>query len=284
MRGFLIGAACLVLAGAAAPSARASAEAPACEATPGLEAVLALPDLRFLLMGETHGTVEAPALFADIVCVAAAERAVVVGVEWPASSQPALDSFIAEPDDARAVEALSQAPAWNRIPDGRASQSMLDLLMRTRALRVQGRAINLVAFDYEIPTPGTSDERETGMARLLLDAAAAHPGALIVALTGAGHADKEGFLSMQPPVRSMAQHLPAARTTSLALSRPGGEAWMCRWNEEPVTCAAGPLTAREPLSPRGLTRPRPGFDAAISTGRTHSASPPAHFDGAPESF
>lgn len=274
LRLLCIGAACIGLAMGGPPAAAGTPPAADCATVDGLGAVLSRPGLRYLLVGEIHGTVEAPALFGDIVCAAAADRPVVVGVEWPASSQPMLDAFLAAEGEAEALTALMRAPAWER-PDGRSSAAMLDLLRRVRGLRVAGRAVSLVAFDHEIPTPGTSDVREAAMAALLLRAAAERPDALVAALTGSGHADQEGFVSMQPPVRSMAQHLPRAELASVAVARPGGAAWMSSRVGEALSWGPVALTPREPLSARGVGPARPGFDAMVWTGVPFTASPPA---------
>jgi hypothetical protein len=269
-----IGAACVALALGTPAAAGTAAEGPACVAVEGLEAVLARPGLRYLLVGEIHGTAEAPALFADMACAAAATgRPLVVAVEWPASSQAALDAFLAAEDEPEARAALMAAPAWDR-PDGRSSEAMRALLEQVRALRLAGRAVSLVAFDHEIPTPGTSDAREAAMAARLREAAGARPEALVAALTGWGHADQEGFVSLQPPVRSMVQHLPRAELASVFITRPGGEAWMSSRVGEAQVWGPAALTAREPLTPRGVGGERPGFDVVVSTGRLFTASPP----------
>lgn len=275
MRLLSIGAASLALAMgvSAAAEVEAAPSATACAPVDGFEGVLARPGLRYLLVGEIHGTAEAPALFGDMLCAAAGDRPVVVGVEWPASSQPMLDAFLAADDEATALAALMRAPAWDR-PDGRSSQAMRALLEHVRQLRLGGRSISLLAFDHEIPTPGTSDVREAAMADRMRQAAAGRPDALVAVLTGWGHADHEGFLSLQPPVRSMVQHLPRAETASVFIARPGGEAWMSSGAGEAQVWGPTRLTAREPLSTRGVGGARPGFDAMVSVGRPFTASPP----------
>jgi len=275
MRVILTGAALAVLMGASSPVLAQSVEAAAvCAPVQGLPEVLGRPGLRYLVMGEIHGTAEAPAVFGDLVCAAAATRSVVVGVEWPASSQPMLDAFLSEADEAVALKRLMEAPAWKRA-DGRDSRAMLQMLIRVRELDRKGGEVSLAAFDFEIPAPGTSDERERSMADLLIRAGAARPDALVVALTGMGHADRDGFTSMQPPVQSMAQHLPAEASATLALARSGGEAWMCRTTEGVSTCGPVALTTREEPAPRGLVAPRSGFDAILSIGGPLTPSEPA---------
>lgn len=238
----------------------------------GLAPLLERPGVRYVFLGETHGTAETPELFGDIVCAASA-RPIVIGVEWPAENQPVLDAFLAEVDPVRALERLRKAPALKR-PDGRGSRAMIDMLMRLWRLRHAGRQhVGLVAFDYEIPTPGTSNEREAEMAAAVQSAAEANPEALLLILTGMGHADREGFTSLQPPVRSMIQNLPAESSVSIAMARVGGEAWVCRREAAGETCSTGAIPARDPLTDRGISPGRAGFDAVASIGRPYTASP-----------
>ncbi|WP_192647411.1 hypothetical protein [Sphingopyxis sp. OAS728] len=234
--------------------------------------VLEPPGLQYLLVGETHGTKEAPELFSDLVC-AAGSRPLVVGVEWPAASQPVLEAFLAERDAGAALDILRTAPALAR-PDGRGSAAMVDMLLGVWRLRQAGRSIELVAFDHEIAGGGTSDGRERAMAARLLAAGARHGGALLIALTGTGHADRNGFRSYDPPFKSMVQHLSAAKTRTVAMLSVGGEALACRHirpsGEE--RCATAPLPVRSDMMARGIGAGRAGFDAVASPGRLYSQS------------
>lgn len=255
-------------------AAPAQSAEPRCAApVDGLAALLETPRLRFLLLGEIHGTAETPALFSDIICLAS-RRPLVVGVEWPADSQQALDAFLLAADEKAARTRLHAAPALRR-PDGRGSRAMIAMLMEIWHLRQAGRPISLFAFDYEIGAPGTSNEREIRMAALLSEAARRRPDALVVALTGLGHADKTGFTSFTPPFRSMVQHLPETETVSIAMLVHGGEAWTCRRsaNGASLPCAAVEILSRAPIRPRGLAAGSPGFDASLSTGGRYTASP-----------
>jgi len=226
----------------------------------------------FLLVGEPHGTVEAPALVGDLACALSAQsRPLLIGVEHPANSQAALDAWMASDGGPQAEAALLAAPAWLRR-DGRSSAAMLDLVRRVRVLKASGRDVALVAFDHEIPQPGTSIEREARMAALLIEARADRPDALVVALTGAGHADRTAFTSTTPPAPSMIRNLPTDRARSLAFVRLGGEAWGCRG--QPADCSIQPLTARDRTTPRGIVpgAGREGFDGVVSIGAPFTAS------------
>lgn len=245
----------------------------ACPALPGAGAVL---DAKYdyVLVGEAHGTIELPAIFADLACYAAADgRPLLIGIEHAPENQGALDTYLKSDGGEAARSALLAAPAWTEA-GSRGSRAMLDLIERVRVMKASGVDVRLVGFDHVIEAAGTSDLREERMAGHLSAALAATPGARILALTGLGHADKEGFISMTPPIRSMAQFLPAERTLSLAFSRTGGEALVCRGIPGALTCAVAPLTQRDPIGPRGVTlgAERGGFDGVLATGGVLTSS------------
>lgn len=263
------------LLSALAMAGGAQAAGLSCPALDGVERATG-PNVDFLLLAEFHGSMQAPRLFADLVCAAARDgRPVVAALEMTPDNQPALDAYLASDGGGAAKAALALAPAW-KARDGRASQAVFEAVERIRAYRQAGARITLAAFDHAIATPGTSALREEALARNL--AAAHRPGALVVALTGRGHGDKTGWTSATPPYKSTVQHLPEDRTLSLAAARQGGELWSCRRSkpEAAPTCQAWPTTNRDPPAARGVRwdTPPAGFDATAAFGEAYAASPP----------
>lgn len=258
----------------------AGAAAPPCPPLPGAETLVARREVAWLIVGETHGTRELPELFGDLVChLAEDRRAVTVGLEFLAEEQAAFEAYLASDGGPRARAELLASAGWgDRV--GRASEAMFDLVDNLRRLRAAGSDLEIAAFDHPAEGPvGTSAAREEGMARNLIEARRRRPEALVVALTGSGHAGRDAWTSLGPPFPSMTQHLPTDATLTVAHSRPGGEIWACRRSSEAeeAVCGAWPAQAREPLSARGvwLDATRPGFDAALSAGRPYTPSPPA---------
>lgn len=247
-----------------------------CPPLEGVEALKArAPD--YVILGEAHGTKEPPALFADLVCAYAASGPVTAGVEFLPAEQPALDAYLASDGGVQARTRLLASEAWADT-HGRASAAMLDLIDSLRRFKAAGADLSVVAFDHPSEGPaGTSDARETGMARLLMAAKAARPAAPVLALTGVGHAGKSAWTSFNPPFLAMSQHLPADRTVAATFVRGGGEVWGCRSPSEgaPQECRIWPSTAREAIPARGirLDTSREGFDAVVSVGTSYSASP-----------
>jgi hypothetical protein len=247
-----------------------------CPELPGSQALVEA-EADFIVVGEAHGTAELPVLFGDLACSLTTDgRRLLVGVEHAPANQAALDAYLASDGGEAARAALLLAPAWDEA-GGRGSLAMLELIERVRQLRAGGADIALVAFDHVIEAPGTTELREQSMAAHLMAAVGRSPGARMLALTGLGHADKDGFTSQQPPFQSMAQFLPAGDTLTLSFVRTGGEALGCRGAPGALTCAPAPMTAREEPRARGVSLGdgRSGFDGWVSSGGRLNASTPA---------
>src|SRR6516165_7381965 len=102
-----------------------------------------------VLLGETHGTREAPARAGDVACRAARlGHPIWLGLELPREEQRQVDDFLASGD----VQPLLAAPFWQRAQqDGRSSLAMLTLLGQVRELRLDGIDIHVFLFDAEDP-------------------------------------------------------------------------------------------------------------------------------------
>jgi hypothetical protein len=257
----LLAISCIILASPAE-------ERPQCSPIPGAEQLWARSGLRFVLVGEMHGTTETPAIFGDLVCSArATKRTIIVGVEL--REQQALEVFMgAENHDADVKELLSTAE-WKR-DDGRTSTAMLALVQELRALRVNGLVSGIVAFSASHAGESAAKGEER-MAAAILRAADRNPEALVIVLTGNVHACKQ-ILPEVGSYRLMASFLPPAQTVSLVVTDRGGQAWNCQNG----TCGPNALGPSGGVS-RGvkLMSPHAGFDGVLSTGLAATASSPA---------
>lgn len=252
---------------------------PNCGALPGIEQLLDRLNFNYLLIGEYHGTVEMPEVAADALCAAAkAGRPVILGLEFTPANQSHLNAYLVSDDGAAARAALLAAPAWQAAEDSRVTQAVLALIERARLLARGGYKISAVAFD-KVPEPVVSKEREAAMAEVLSAAHSQVPKSLVIALTGTGHADKEGWTSQKPPFLAAGGMLPQQETVSLAFARPGGQYWGCRSpNGDADGCKAYDMPVREPVRPRGIVLDptlRGGFDGLYSSGGQYSSSLPA---------
>ncbi len=251
----------------------AALDAPAkCSLIPGAEA-LWRDDVRYVFVGETHGTTEAPATFAELVCAALEQGPVTVSVEYGEDMQPTLDAFMAADSEAKAREVLS-AYAYGPFVhhDGRGSGAMLDLLLRIRAMAKAGEDVTLVASVPDSPrVEGFSQSyREMDRAVLWSRQAMARPQARVLALVGRVHAEKTRRVG-SPLGLPAAAHIRPEETLSLTLAHQGGEAWMCLDD-----CGAAPVPETDDLTARGvvLTPQLNGrFDGVLALGPVTASSP-----------
>lgn len=250
-----------------------------CESLPGTGKLWSRPNSRFVLVGEMHGTAEAPAIFRDLVCAAVSgKRPIVVGIERGVREQEAIDTFMAPGNHEAAIRALLAEKGWN-VFDGRSSRAMLMLLEALRVLKLKGEIAEVVAF-ADIRAGESPAQGEQRMASALIAAADRHANALVIALTGNLHASKK-LIAEFGSYPLMAMLLPAAQTVSLFVTDKGGEAWNqmedgCRPHKQSSTGGdqRGIVLSESPP-------PIPGFDGVASTGLTSSAAFPAIKDPPP---
>ncbi len=241
-----------------------------------------------VLVGEIHGTSEIPATFGNLVCQAAAERpgeTVLVGLEVLASTQPAIDAFLASDGGAPAAQALLAQEFWQReYQDGRSSKAMFSLLEEVRRLRKAGLKIVVRALDperYDSPSG-----RDAAMAASLVDAIEALRPAQTLVLVGNVHSRTlNGY-----PWDAKAAYVPLGALLrarygdliTLDTSNSGGSAWICT-SAEAKDCGAKDQRAREMTGtvPRIVmdpeAAPRTGHSGALFIGPV-TASPPARLE------
>jgi hypothetical protein len=208
MRAFAILLALLLL-GTAAPPVRPAS--PACAPVPGAAPLLAMAERRYFIVGELHGTVEIPSLFGDLVCEGAAGGPVIVGLEMPEESQAAFDAWLASDGGPESRAALLTERFW-RFHDGRASEAMLGLLERLRAMRAAGAPIRLLAFVPIVARAATQTPYEQAMAANWRRALADAPGARLLVLVGSIHSRIALYRDFEPA----AMHLPRDETLTFA--------------------------------------------------------------------
>lgn len=251
----------LQTAGAASPP-------PPCPPISGVERLLGPTAPSFVIFGETHGTSEAPELFGDIVCHAAAADPLVIALELPEEEQAPLSAFIASDGSPSERRALLRLAHWNSV-DGRSSMAMLELLERLRKLREDGADLHVVAISG-IPNPEGLD-RDRIMADGWLRRGAPRSAPRLFALVGNCHAQRVATANcvQRQPAASL---LPSQLVTTLLITGHEGRAWMC------LRDGCGPASAGWGNEPRALIwvrSPDGAYDGEASTGRPYTASPPA---------
>jgi len=231
-------------------------------------------DQRFVVVGEMHGTTEAPAAFAQIVCEAATRGPVTVALELPQAMQPNLDAFLMADSDLSALAALEGTPFLDpTMIDGRTSQAMLEMMQSLRRLKTDGRDVAVLAFQPSSSRPQDLAQSyyELEMGYLLSRAAVDRPQAKVFALVGNLHASKIGnprFAGLGLPATA---HLPAGETVSLYVVQQGGEAWNCT-----PECGVHPMRVGYDPEARGVIMNPAGdgaYDGVLALGPS-TASPP----------
>ncbi|MDZ3832571.1 MAG: hypothetical protein U0S50_12270 [Sphingopyxis sp.] len=224
--------------------AMASAPSP-CTPVPGA-AQLWRQEMRWVVVGEMHGTNETPAAFANLACLAAGTgRPVVVAIEWSSDWQSAVDAYLASDGDEAARRDLLKLPHWRSdYQDGRASRAFMAMLERFRLMRRAGLVAGVSCFDVSgrAPHEGT---RDFAMAQAW-QSVAAPDDALILILVGNVHAMRRPFALTERTIETAGSLLPRARTMTVNVVGNGGTAWNCRadgcgvnGNGPPRSAAAG---------------------------------------------
>lgn len=238
-----------------------------------------------LVVGEMHGTLEAPALVAELADRLSGESALTVGLEIIAQEQSRLDAYLASDGSAAARDALLAGEFWQRPherSDGRRSVAMLQLIEQLRVLHSSGRKLGVLAFD-DTGFYRAQQSRDALMARVLRAAHQAKPSVKLLVLTGNYHARldqprqvRSGDQMIQPPMpmTGMLQDLGVA---SVYLAARGGEYWGCSTPATPCGIQAlpkrsDPLGDEQAIDVRAL--PSGGsFHLQVELPRFH-ASPP----------
>jgi hypothetical protein len=197
----------------------------------------------YVVFGEVHGTVQAPAFVGETAC-ALAERGdhILVAIEQWGKENEALQRAwnLTHAEFAAALRAL---PFWQGRSDGVASEAMFAMLIRLHAIRASGKRIDIVAFDGPkddaqrarfagLPGQGA---REASQAENIRTAASSAQYDRILVLTGNAHARLLPVHFGPTPYDAMAMHLaPREQITSLDMRGDEGTTWVCQMIGRPV--------------------------------------------------
>jgi hypothetical protein len=218
----------------AAPSAP-SVPTASCAAVAGAEAWLRAGVT--LLLGEIHGTEEAPRAVETWVCQAAArDLPVLVALEIPRSEQDRIDRFLASAGDEAARADLLSGVFWTRTyQDGRSSRAMASLLAALHQSRRSGVDVRVSALDID----GAGD-RDAAMAGRLADEIRGEPRRFAIALAGNWHtrliAGAPWDTDYRPLGLQLRELAPGAEIVSFDLAHSGGSAWVC-YSADAADCA-----------------------------------------------
>ena len=221
-----------------------------CDSFPGAEAVVALAGAgrRFIILGEKHGTEQAPHLFETLVCAVSRQHPVNVFLEIRAGATAAVQAFIESDGSEQARQAFLASDIWNpRYADGRNSRAMFDLVEALRRLRQTGAPIRVFGTQPDYPTLRPQYYSELSRAHDWARLAVTYPDGVNLILAGAAHAalrdnDNLGFLPA-------AAHLRPADVFAIGPVEEGGAQWTLNLSE-----TGQPVVGISPLPGRPGTR------------------------------
>lgn len=176
-----------------------------------------------VILGEIHGTDQAPAFAAAVACHALREkRPVILALELPQVEQTKLDRYLSSSGSSTDRDAFLESSFWSRsYQDGRTSEAMIELVEAARKLISSKADLTVIYIDR----PEARQNRDQVMADRIIQAAAKSPDSLIITLVGNLHAritpgDKWMGSRLLEPMKSR-------DIISLNLRHSGGSAWIC---------------------------------------------------------
>jgi hypothetical protein len=269
--------------------ARIAIAAPPCKPISGYDRYLS--HARGIIVGDLHGTVQAPAFVATLVCnLSHSGHAVLLGLEYPTGEQHFLDEYLGAPTD-DPHPALLATPFWTRpTQDGRTSAAMLELLSSIRQQIRSGTRVRVTAFDAltHIPTGASVfNARDEAMAEHLRhELSSLSAGEIPVIFAGNVHARKTRDLNPIGPSGTSVVLSPEMKNAEplgyrlkdlgflhLNIRFEGGSLWTCFSASDCTAHKIGePGAAISSFSIEPSTDP--AYDALYFVGAL-TASPPA---------
>lgn len=232
----------------------------------------------FVIVGEEHGTTETPAVFAELVCAAAAQgKRVLVGLEFPEEQLPVFTAYLASMGTGTDRQEFVDGAQWGlQSGDGRTSVAVFAMLERLRELKAAGLDIDVTTFVRSaMRTPDESQTvYERALAASLEQARGTANADLLLVLVGNVHASKAPIpLPGAAPLEPMAMHL-GGELRSLWVVHQGGESWNCTADG----CNAHAVARRTPveLADKGVVLDAglaPGFDGVLAIGTITASAP-----------
>lgn len=188
-------------------------------------------DHRIVVIGEMHGTREAPAVAAALARHYAGEGPVLVALEVWRTEHGALSAYLRSDGSVAARARMRAGPFWDAPPernDGRRTEDALDLVEAVRQLRVAGHDVAVMPFDIGPDDYTDSAARDRDMAFVLRSAYEALPRGRLLVLTGNVHAMRWPPSRIDDGVyRTATQLLEDLEPFSAYLAASSGGFWAC---------------------------------------------------------
>lgn len=242
--------------------------------TTGVVEAMGARDVRFLVLGEIHGTNEIPSFFGSLICGASKQRKLHILLEINEKYQKDLDIYFKSTESGESLDNLLKSGMWSTGSDGRSSVAMLDLLEFLKRMIATGSKVQVFATQPARPQRLVSQAYfELATADKWMTVADTDPDALNVALVGNLQASKsrESDYGFQPA----SAHLPPGEIVTFSPESLGGETWSC--SGPALDCGPSPVAG-------GGSKGRyialyaqtiNGYDGRYCVGRKFSPSEPA---------
>ncbi len=230
---------------------------------------------KLLAIGEMHGTAEVPQLVAAIARRWSSEpgpdgkaRAVLVALEYPQTQAAILAAYVDSDGGEAAKATLLASQFWSRAAqDGRSSRAMFELIDSVRALRHDGRKLQIAAFDMNADQINAKLDRDLAMANNLRAIIGANPTARVLVLAGNYHVRQRDGAGWDPAHRFMFGHLKDLAPFSLKVDAYAGQYWSCRGAEASSCMVSSFARASDEQRPLGLYMDAPsaaiGYNQAL---------------------
>ncbi|MDH3743776.1 MAG: PQQ-binding-like beta-propeller repeat protein [Acidobacteriota bacterium] len=241
-----------------------------------------------LVLGEIHGTVEAPAMVSRIAAWALDRgQSVTVALEIPREEEALVTGFLASAGTLVDRQAFLAGPFWQSgYQDGRASEAMATLLQDLQRLMASGEPLRVVLIDQR---GARGEDREQAMADALAAAVSSAPEGFTISLVGNLHAQLArgaGHGVDEPMALRIAELLPNSRVIALEVASSGGTAWVCGGHRT-SGCGLSALgggeihrTERVSLDVQLVG----GFHGSLSVGTIHASPPAVEIHRTPEAM
>jgi len=201
---------------------------------------------RVVMIGEIHGTEQAPRFVGDLACTLA-ERGlpVTVALELPLELSDRLQR-LADARTGTTPSADWQAVFGGAWQDGRRSTAIAELVDRIASMRRAGMNIELASY---APDSAPAQARDDGMARAIASLAATRRS--IVVLSGNLHNRLRVGTAIsrdyRPAAVTLAGLIEPERIVSIDMGYDAGTAWICT-GPTPTDCGVHAVRAHNPLA------------------------------------
>ncbi|WP_164117728.1 calcium-binding protein [Stenotrophomonas maltophilia] len=207
-------------------------------------------DHRLLVLGEFHGTRETPLLVRQLVEDYSRNGPVVLALELPRAENPVLRDYLESDGGAASRQHLHGRAFWtvrDDQHDGRRSRDMLAMIEGLRALKAQGRVIDVVGYDVNASKGGNQVRDDLMAAELRRLYRGLPANARMLVLTGNVHAMLQRPADAPPDMQTqpMASALRDLDIYSVRLEALRGHFWGCMGRCKALALLERPARAPE---------------------------------------